>query len=62
MKILCVGMPEVPDVILSDGGSGKINLKYTDSSGYVEGTIQGKSITLIIDDGSTAISFAGTRP
>jgi len=62
MEILGVGIPEVPDVKVSDGGDGKINLKYTDSSGNINGTIQGNSITVSITDGSTTISFSGARP
>jgi hypothetical protein len=62
MEILGVGIPEVPDVNLSDGGDGKIILKYKDSSGNLNGTIQGKSIKVSITDGSTTISFSGTRP
>ncbi len=62
MEILGVGIPVVPDVNLSDGGDGKINLKYTDSSGNINGNIQGNSITMSITDGSTTISFSGTRP
>lgn len=62
MEILGVGIPEVPDVNLSDGGDGKIILKYTDSSGNINGTIQGNSITISITDGSTSLSFSGTRP
>jgi len=62
MEILGVGIPEMPDVKLSDGGNGTINLKYTDSSGNLDGKIQGESITISITDGSTSLSFSGTRP
>jgi type 1 fimbria pilin len=62
MEILGVGIPEMPDVKLSDSGDGIINLKYTDSSGILNGSIQGKLISVSIADGSTTISFSGTRP
>lgn len=62
MEILGVGIPDVPDVKLSDGGDGIINLKYTDSSGTLNGTIQGNTIVVSINDGSTTISFSGTKP
>jgi hypothetical protein len=61
MEILGVPIPEVHDVNLSDGGNGKIILKYTDSSGTLNGTFQGKTITVSITDGSTTISFSGTK-
>lgn len=61
MEILGVGIPDVPDVKLSDGGDGIINLKYTDSSGTLNGTIQGNTIVVSINDGTTTISFSGTK-
>ena len=44
MEILGVSIPEIPDVKLSDDGSGKIKLSYSDPSGTVTGSIQGKTI------------------
>jgi hypothetical protein len=61
MEILGTALPEVPDVKLSDGGKGKINLEYSDASGTLNGSIEGKVITVIIEDGSTTISFSGSK-
>ena len=62
MAIMGSGIPGVPDVKLSSGGNGKINLNYSDTSGNVSGTIQGKTIAVSITDGTTTFSFSGTKP
>ena len=54
--------PTVPGAKLSDGGSGTVNIKYTDSSGTLNGTIKDKTINLTLTAGSITETFTGTRP
>ncbi len=60
LKIAGIGLP-VPDVKLSDGGSGKINLNYSDSDGTINGSVQGASITVKLTDGTTSFIFTGNK-
>ena len=60
LKIAGVQLP-VPDVNLSDGGSGKINLNYSDSDGTISGSVQGKAITVKLTDGTISYTFAGNK-
>jgi hypothetical protein len=54
-------MPVIPGVKLSDGGNGKIILKYSDSSGTLDGDIYHKTIILTLVSGSSSTTFSGTR-
>jgi hypothetical protein len=60
LKIAGIQLP-VPDVKLSDGGSGKINLNYSDSGGSISGSVQSTSITIKLTDGTTSYTFTGTK-
>jgi hypothetical protein len=61
IKIIGIQIPGVPDVTLSDGGNGKINLKYSDSSATISGTFLNNGMTLLLTDGTTSFSFTGTK-
>lgn len=54
-------IPTLPGVKLSDGGSNKIKISYTDSSGSLNGTIQDNSILFTIKAGSITETFSGTK-
>ncbi len=60
LKIAGIGLP-VPDVNLSDGGGGKVNLNFSDSSGTISGSAQNNTITVKLTDGSTVYSFTGSK-
>lgn len=62
MTIVGTTIPTLPDVKLSDGGNGVINLNYSDPSGTATGSIENKTMRLTVDDGSTSISFSGIKP
>jgi hypothetical protein len=49
-------------VNVSDGGSGKINLSYSDASGSMTGNIQGNTLTMTIISGGTTMTFSGSKP
>lgn len=61
MTIIGTSIPSLPNVKLSDAGNGIIKLNYSDPSGTATGTISNKTITFIIDDGDTSISFSGSK-
>ncbi len=54
-------VPTVPNVSLSDEGGGKMRLTYSDSSGTLNGTIEGNAITLQLDSGGTSMTFSGVK-
>jgi hypothetical protein len=60
LKIAGIQLP-VPEVNLSDGGSGKINLNYSDSGGSITGNVQSKAITVKLTDGTTSYTFTGIK-
>ncbi len=60
LKIAGIGLP-VPDVNLSDGGSGKVNLNFSDSSGTISGSVQNNTITVKLTDGTTSYTFTGNK-
>ena len=60
LKIAGIQLP-VPDVNLSDGGNGKINLNYSDSGGSITGSVQGNTITVKLTDGTTSYTFTGIK-
>ncbi len=53
--------PSIPGIQLSNGGSGKINLSYTDISGSLTGMIINNTLTLTLTDGTIVETFAGTK-
>jgi hypothetical protein len=53
--------PTIPGVKLSDGGNGQIILKYTDSSGTLDGAIQNNMISVTLVASSTTTTFTGTK-
>jgi hypothetical protein len=53
--------PISPEINLSDGGSGKIILSYTDSEGTINGTIVNKVLSLTLKSGTITETFSGTR-
>jgi hypothetical protein len=53
--------PPSPEINLSDGGSGKIILAYTDSEGTINGTIVNKTLSLTLKSGSITETFTGTK-
>lgn len=55
-------IPTLPGVILSDGGSGKINFSYTDAGGTLNGTIENKTISFTLKAGNITETFTGTKP
>lgn len=54
--------PASPAINLSDGGSGKIILTYSDSEGTINGTIVNKTLSLTIKAGTVTETFSGTKP
>jgi hypothetical protein len=54
-------LPTIPGVTLSDGGNGKINISYTDSSGTLTGTIDNNSISITLKAGSIVETFTGIK-
>jgi hypothetical protein len=54
-------LPLISGVKLSDGGNGKTILKYSDSSGTLDGSIYNKTIILTLVSGSSTTTFSGTR-
>jgi len=55
-------IPTLPGVKLSDSGSGKINISYSDSGGTLNGTIENKSLSFTIKAGTITETFSGTKP
>jgi hypothetical protein len=55
-------IPTLPDVKLSDGGSGKVKISYTDSGGTLTGTIENKTISFTLKAGTITETFTGTKP
>jgi hypothetical protein len=62
VKIGGIVSPISPEINLSDGGSGKIILSYTDSEGTINGTIVNKVLALTLKSGSITETFTGTKP
>jgi hypothetical protein len=60
LKIAGIQLP-VPDVKLSDGGNGKINLNYSDSEGSISGSFQNSAIIVKLPDGTTSYTFTGNK-
>ena len=54
-------IPTLPSVTLSDAGSGKINLSYTDSSGSLNGSIVNNTLTFTLQAGTIQENFSGTK-
>jgi hypothetical protein len=54
--------PVSPAINVSDGGSGKIILSYSDSEGTINGTIVNKTLSLTIKAGTVTETFSGTKP
>ena len=53
--------PISPEINLSDGGSNKIILSYTDSEGTINGTIVNKVLALTLKSGTITETFTGTK-
>jgi hypothetical protein len=54
--------PPSPEIKLSDGGSGKIILTYSDSEGTINVTIVNKTLSLSLNSGTITETFTGIKP
>ena len=54
-------VPTIPGIKLSDSGNGKVKMSYSDSSGSLNGYIEGNSITFTLIAGSIEETFTGTK-
>jgi hypothetical protein len=62
LVLTVVGQPvSLPGVSLSDGGSGKVNLSYSDSSGTLTGSIENATLTFTLQAGSVTEIFTGDK-
>jgi hypothetical protein len=62
MTVNGTALPAVPGLTASDGGSGKVNISYTDGTNSISGTVNSKTLTLNITSGGQTMTFTGTKP